>query len=649
MTRQNKFRGPVVGPIGAYLKIAPGKEQFAAIAELALGHGNLDRFIVTNDQDRKTFQQVRKDAGCQSDCGVFQLKQSARYNIPGPPAPGIETVASVLNISDDLVFNCLVDSCRIDDRALAKSREESERLLLVQNNNGHYSVRGNMKAVFCLPTGDNWSVKGGSIAIVGNEKPMKATIGVDRSAALAEAKREIEVLQNDLKEFRREESKMEHEHTEHQKEWNVKKRASQTNNKEMEKFLARIESLKAEKDSATNFDTDTSEYEADVAEAQQTVDTIKERETSLKEAMEETAPEIQALKKQLEEVKTRNEKVLEDMKVAEDELNMYIQNMSQRAEKMEKKRDKIRQLETILVKQEAKVKDVTAETDRNLLVAKKLAFKRLLKEEREQEGADNSQDFDEGTQDPTVEELEAIATVKVNKQPDYFETRIARLRTKIEKERDRQDLSNEPPAVVYQRYTRAKNTLDGKLKQIQEIEQTHDMLFQDLKERKRRWKQFRKHIAKITTGKFDEILNMKGSCGDLDFDDKNETLELVVQKDSMDANSQQKDVKALSGGERSYATIALLLALGESLETPFRILDEFDVFLDPVTRKLTIDQLIKMAKEMSHRQFIFITPQDVSNVTPDPMLKILKMTPPQRNELAGAATQQTLEFSQRSN
>jgi hypothetical protein len=85
------------------------------------------------------------------------------------------------------------------------------------------------------------------------------------------------------------------------------------------------------------------------------------------------------------------------------------------------------------------------------------------------------------------------------------------------------------------------------------------------------------------------------------------------------------------------------------LETPFRILDEFDVFLDPVTRKLTIDQLIKMAKEMGHRQFIFITPQDVSNVTPDPMLKILKMTPPQRNELAGAATQQTLDFSQPSN
>ena len=47
------------------------------------------------------------------------------------------------------------------------------------------------------------------------------------------------------------------------------------------------------------------------------------------------------------------------------------------------------------------------------------------------------------------------------------------------------------------------------------------------------------------------------------------------------------------------STIALLLALGEMLETPFRVMDEFDVFLDPVTRKLIIDTLIQVGKAMS--------------------------------------------------
>ena len=40
-----------------------------------------------------------------------------------------------------------------------------------------------------------------------------------------------------------------------------------------------------------------------------------------------------------------------------------------------------------------------------------------------------------------------------------------------------------------------------------------------------------------------------------------------------------QDLKALSGGERSYTTIAFLLALGHSAESPFRIMDEFDVFM----------------------------------------------------------------------
>jgi hypothetical protein len=49
---------------------------------------------------------------------------------------------------------------------------------------------------------------------------------------------------------------------------------------------------------------------------------------------------------------------------------------------------------------------------------------------------------------------------------------------------------------------------------------------------------------------------------------------------------------------------------------------------------------------MAHRQFIFITPQDVSNVESGPTLKILKMKPPERRQVAGGQTQQTLDFSQ---
>lgn len=48
------------------------------------------------------------------------------------------------------------------------------------------------------------------------------------------------------------------------------------------------------------------------------------------------------------------------------------------------------------------------------------------------------------------------------------------------------------------------------------------------------------------------------------------TLGLTYQKDSANDDSQCSDVKLLSGGERSFATLALLLALGSGHECPFR-------------------------------------------------------------------------------
>jgi chromosome segregation ATPase len=102
------------------------------------------------------------------------------------------------------------------------------------------------------------------------------------------------------------------------------------------------------------------------------------------------------------------------------------------------------------------------------------------------------------------------------------------------------------------------------------------------------------------------MLRLNNYNGELDFNDTNKTLDLIVQKGTQ-GDSKTKDVKGLSGGERSYTTMCLLIALGEHLETPFVILDEFDVFLDPQNRKLVMSVLIHTAKLLLHRQFIFIT------------------------------------------
>lgn len=134
----------------------------------------------------------------------------------------------------------------------------------------------------------------------------------------------------------------------------------------------------------------------------------------------------------------------------------------------------------------------------------------------------------------------------------------------------------------------------------------------------------------MVDGRFDATLQKKGQSGEVSLDHETRELFLTVQKDNRDSQSQIENVKQLSGGERSYATLSLLVALGECLECPFRIMDEFDVFMDSISRKIALDQLVEEGLSNKHRQFVFITPQDLSSITPTPEVKVIKLQNPDR-------------------
>jgi chromosome segregation ATPase len=60
--------------------------------------------------------------------------------------------------------------------------------------------------------------------------------------------------------------------------------------------------------------------------------------------------------------------------------------------------------------------------------------------------------------------------------------------------------------------------------------------------------------------------------------------------------------------------LAFNLALGDESDSPFRAMDEFDVFMDAVNRRVSIETLLNFARENVDKQFLFITPQDISAV-----------------------------------
>lgn len=105
-----------------------------------------------------------------------------------------------------------------------------------------------------------------------------------------------------------------------------------------------------------------------------------------------------------------------------------------------------------------------------------------------------------------------------------------------------------------------------------------------------------------------------------------------MQPDAAAKTNRGRQTKTLSGGEKSFSTICLLLALWEAMGSPVRCLDEFDVFMDQVNRDISMNMMIDAARRSVARQFLFITPQSMNNVKIMDDVRIHKMSDPERGQ-----------------
>ena len=94
-----------------------------------------------------------------------------------------------------------------------------------------------------------------------------------------------------------------------------------------------------------------------------------------------------------------------------------------------------------------------------------------------------------------------------------------------------------------------------------------------------RWHEFRKHIALRTKLMFQYLLSTRAYYGKVLFEHDKQKLEIRVQTDDQAATQGlNKDAKSLSGGEKSFSTICLLLALWQAIGCPIRCLGTCSAF-----------------------------------------------------------------------
>jgi chromosome segregation ATPase len=164
---------------------------------------------------------------------------------------------------------------------------------------------------------------------------------------------------------------------------------------------------------------------------------------------------------------------------------------------------------------------------------------------------------------------------------------------------------------MYASYAKVYEDLKAKADQVAISRQE---VITELDKRLSRWREVLSNFLEDLTGRYSDVLKAVNATGAIRLlsarDIEKCGLEILVgykgnKPTALDAFTQ-------SGGERSIAMMAFLLALQQNITSPFRAIDEFDVHMDPKNRESVTELIISNAAAMTEGQYLAITPGQVN-------------------------------------
>lgn len=133
-----------------------------------------------------------------------------------------------------------------------------------------------------------------------------------------------------------------------------------------------------------------------------------------------------------------------------------------------------------------------------------------------------------------------------------------------------------------------------------------------VKKRVEKREEMKIEIAQKASEEFGTLTQYRGYVGKLLFDHDEKSLDIRMAVEHVEAGSKG----TLSGGERSFAGVCFLLSLWPNVGCPVKVLDEFDVFMDNLNRKLTIKIVLSFLARNAC-QVILITPLNTKDLFTD--------------------------------
>ncbi|CAG8508446.1 4752_t:CDS:10, partial [Paraglomus occultum] len=388
--------------------------------------------------------------------------------------------------------------------------------------------------------------------------------------------------------------------------------------KEREKTSTEVNRLERQRDSLKSESQTLNQRNVQLrAEIQQLRDKLQEDEpANIMDDIKEIETEIELLTKQFIELRHQSDKINEEQRplvTRAEEVHRQLLAMSEDATKF---RDLV----------EAKVTERLRLTSNISYFTNKLDAERRKVTSLEEDLTRKKTALEE-----TTKQAEAYCPerVEVTKTASVLDREIKQIQSRLaEREREYGKSLEEVGADMKRKresFTRARVEISNQELFIRELKNA-------LQSRMRKWHVFRQYIALRARINFCWQLSKRGFHGKLNFDHEHKKLSLKIQIDDQMGKSSDKDPRSLSGGEKSFSTICFLLSLWEGICCPIRCLDEFDVFMDAVNRRISMKMMIESAREADCIQYILITPQDASSMLPGPDVRIHRLLDPERGQ-----------------
>lgn len=166
---------------------------------------------------------------------------------------------------------------------------------------------------------------------------------------------------------------------------------------------------------------------------------------------------------------------------------------------------------------------------------------------------------------------------------------------------------------MYTSYSSLYNDLKEKATILSE---NRERALQEVEERKKIWRGFLESLLNTVNPTYRDFLDKVDAVGRVRLVDAQdiESAGLEVAVGFKGAEPTILDNYTQSGGERSTAVMAFLLALQRHVKSTIRAVDEFDVHMDPRNRETISTMIMKEVGGAQDNQYIVITPGQLLDV-----------------------------------